>query len=154
MEAIPTVHRIRDQDGPTKVSLSARATPHHPMAGKAFTKLLGLQYKICYKKGTENCAADALSCLPHTENIMAVSSCQLAWLEDIEASYHTNPQAQCLLEQLAIRPDPKGRFSLSQGILCFRNRIWLGGSIALQQQTISAFHDSPVGEGALRLVCV
>jgi hypothetical protein len=28
---------------------------------KAMTKLMGFQYKICYKKGSTNCATDALS---------------------------------------------------------------------------------------------
>jgi hypothetical protein len=34
---------------------------------KAFTKLLGLQYKLCYRKAVENRAADALSaaCMNH-----------------------------------------------------------------------------------------
>jgi hypothetical protein len=34
------------------------------MQQKAFIKLLGLQYKIAYKKGLENKAADALSRQP------------------------------------------------------------------------------------------
>jgi hypothetical protein len=36
-----------------------------PWQQKVFTKLLGLQYKILYKKGIENGAADALSRRPH-----------------------------------------------------------------------------------------
>lgn len=34
---------------------------------KAFTKLLGLQYKICYRKGPENNAADALPRRQHLD---------------------------------------------------------------------------------------
>lgn len=71
--------------------------------------------------------------------------CQPAWIEDIVASYNSNPQALRLLEQLALRDDPKGRFSLQQGLIRFRGRIWLGGSIALQQKIMSAFHDSALG---------
>lgn len=80
-----------------------------PWQQRAFTKLLGLQYKIIYKKGSENSAADTLSCLQQTEQVWGISSCQPSWLDDIVASYNSNPQAQRLLEQLTIRPDPKGR---------------------------------------------
>lgn len=70
---------------------------------------------------------------------------QPSWLDDIVASYNSNPQAHRLLEQLAVREDPKGRFTFQQGILRFRGRIWLGGTTALQQQIIRAFHDSAMG---------
>lgn len=69
------------------------------------------------------------------------------WLEDVITSYNNNLQAQWLLEQLAIREYPKGRFALQQGLLHFLGRIWLGGATALQQQIIVAFHDSPMGGG-------
>jgi hypothetical protein len=41
---------------------------------KVFTKLLGLNYRIIYRKGTENIAADALSRKPHGELLTAVTS--------------------------------------------------------------------------------
>ncbi|XP_020186159.1 uncharacterized protein [Aegilops tauschii subsp. strangulata] len=116
-----------------------------PWQQKAFTKLLGLRYCIKYKKGSDNSAADALSRVRPQEMLSAITSCQPAWLDDVVNSYNANPHAQKLLEQLSIRPDPKKRFSLHQGVLRFRDRIWLGGSTALQQRIISAFHDSALG---------
>lgn len=49
---------------------------HTPWQQKAFTKLLGLQYHICYRKWSENNAADALSRRPtegaHQANTVSV----------------------------------------------------------------------------------
>jgi hypothetical protein len=41
---------------------------------KVFTKLLGLQYKIVYKKGTENRVANALSKRVHEVNELSAIS--------------------------------------------------------------------------------
>lgn len=62
---------------------------------KAFTKLLGLQYKICYRKGPENNAADALSRRSHDPVLAlnSVTTCHPAWLHEIQVSYSTNPHA-------------------------------------------------------------
>lgn len=103
-----------------------------PWQQKAFTKLLGLRYVIRYKKGVDNNAADALSCAVPDDILTTVTSFQPSWMDDLLASYNSNPQTMRLLEQLAIREDPKGRFKLQQGVIHFRGRIWLGGSTEMQ----------------------
>jgi hypothetical protein len=74
---------------------------------KAFTKLLGLQYKLCYRKGTENRAADALSRRSHdlVTTVATITECQPAWLADVRASYASNPHAQALIHKLQTNPD-------------------------------------------------
>ena len=100
---------LTDQRSLTHLTEQRLSTPWQQ---RAFTKLLGLRYVIKYKKGAENTAADALSRAKATEVLHTISVCQPAWLEDIVNSYNTNPQAQKLLEQLAVRDEPKGRFQL------------------------------------------
>ena len=55
---------------------------------KVFTKLLGLQYSIVYKKGTDNRVADALSRKTlHDSTCLALSVASLLWLQEVELSY-------------------------------------------------------------------
>lgn len=113
---------------------------------KAFTKMLGLRHKICYCQGATNNAADALSHRIHpTQQANAMTFCQPTWIEDIRLSYDTNAHAQKLPKEFSQRPDPKKRFSVSDGLLYFHNRLWLGGSQTLQHRILRAFHDSTVG---------
>lgn len=114
---------------------------------KVFTKLLGLQYKLCYRKGVENIAADALSRRQHDTPtaVTVITACQAAWLDDVRASYATNAHATAWISKLQLDPDSKGRFSLQNDILYFRNRIWLRGSAQLQTKILTAFHSSAIG---------
>jgi hypothetical protein len=114
---------------------------------KAFTKLLGLQYRICYRKGEENRAADALSRRLHddSEQLATISTCQPSWLSEVRSSYESNPQATRWIQHLQQQPDAKGRFTLRDGILYFRKRIWLGGAPQVQQLIMHAFHASKLG---------
>jgi hypothetical protein len=75
---------------------------HTPWQQKVFTKLLGLNYKIVYRRGVDNSAADALSRKPATDQLMTISSVTPQWLDDIVASYQTDPQAIDLLAKLAV----------------------------------------------------
>lgn len=74
------------------------------------TKLMGYQYKICYKKGKTNCAADALSRATHSSGILNALSVALpTWLETLQHAYTDSPQAQQLLQ------NTHGHYTLDQG---------------------------------------
>jgi hypothetical protein len=66
---------------------------------------MGLLYKILYKKGAENGAADALSRCHHPKQILAISSIKHLWLDAVVLSYQADPKAMKLLSQLATQPD-------------------------------------------------
>jgi hypothetical protein len=68
-----------------------------PWQQKVFVKLLGLQYRLVYKKGAKNSVADALSRRVHSDShILAVSSATPAWIEEIANSYEHDEKASDL----------------------------------------------------------
>lgn len=52
---------------------------HSDMQRKVMTRLMGLQFKIVYKKGKDNIAADALSRVSHLYALQAVSLAKPDW---------------------------------------------------------------------------
>lgn len=113
---------------------------------KALTKLLGLQYKICYKRGSLNSAADALLRKTHhdSEELLAISSAQPVWLQEIQDNYCNDEEAQRLLIKLA-HNQQHDDFSLSQGIIRYKGRIWLTNNVKAQELVMHALHSSPMG---------
>jgi len=115
------------------------------MQRKAMTRLMGMQFKIVYRQGKENVAADALSRVAHLFAIQAVSSVQPAWVQEVVNSYTTDPQAQLLLKQLAISSPNEAGFGLDKGLIKHHNSIWIGQNSALQTKLIGACHSSALG---------
>lgn len=118
---------------------------HSDMQRKAMSRLMGLRFKIIYKQGKDNVAADALSRVAHLFALQAVSILQPQWAQEMMNSNATYPKAQQLLTQLALAsPDING-FSLEQGLIKRNNTIWIGQNSALQTKLIAAFHSSAIG---------
>lgn len=109
---------------------------------KAFVKLLGLQYTIVYKKGLDNRAADALSRKSVHEEVHAVSQSRPRWLEVITVGYTQDAETKKLLAELSItRTNEKG-FSLVDGLIRFKGRIWLGNHSEAHTAILTALHSS------------
>lgn len=116
-----------------------------PWQHKALTKMLGLQYRIEYKKGCFNRAADALSRREDAAEILAISQGVPVWLEDVKQGYLADPPTSKLLEQLATATVPEGAFQLRDGLIRYKGRLWLGGNIQMQQKILEALHTGALG---------
>lgn len=117
-----------------------------PWQQKALTKLIGLQYKLCYRKGADNKAADALSRI-HPQNnleILGMSIAQPIWLEELINSYHKFRETAKLLSALAVK-SPSGDYLLHDGVIKYKGRILIHNDPAMHTRLISALHCSPVG---------
>lgn len=108
-------------------------------------RLMGLQFQIVYKKGTENLVADALSRRSTVMQLAAFSEVQPAWVQEVINSYATDSEAQELITHLLIQNPDENGFSLKQGIIRREGKIWIGANSALRTKLISALHDSAEG---------
>jgi hypothetical protein len=112
---------------------------HTPWQLKLYTKLVGLQYKIVYKPGASNQAADALSRHPApSAHLHAISSSTPAWLNDVISGYGKDPAALQLIQELSVAPGSRPPYTLSDGVLRLRDRIWIGSNT----ETPTPPHDS------------
>lgn len=114
---------------------------------KALTKLMGLQYKIIYKKGVDNGVADALSRMTHTQgHLCAISTVHPVWLQDVVATYAVDRKAQEILTKLATAQDHMfGSFKLVQGVIRVKGAVWIGNVPVIHHRIFQAIHTSPVG---------
>jgi len=58
------------------------------------TRLMGMQFKIIYRQGKENHAADALSRVAHLMAVQAVSTLQPQWVQEVCNTYATDAKSQ------------------------------------------------------------
>ncbi|WVZ71633.1 hypothetical protein U9M48_020200 [Paspalum notatum var. saurae] len=120
---------------------------HEGLQQKAFLKLLGLQFKVQYKPGMHNQVADALSRKVHgsSDTVLAISGSTPRWLEIIMEGYQQDPQTKELLTELSLTGSYGKGFSLVDGVIRFKGRIWLGSHKEAHQAVLLALHSSGLG---------
>jgi hypothetical protein len=112
---------------------------------------MDLNFKIQYKKGTTNSVADALSRFPEDtpENthkpIQSISVCTPTWIERLQEGYEQDEDAKQLLIELSLSNDNEKGFTLKNGILRFKGRVWVGNNALAQNHILQALHSSGVG---------
>jgi hypothetical protein len=118
---------------------------HSDMQRKAMTQLMGLQFRVVYKKGKENVAADALSKMPHLMAIQVVSEVSPVSMQEVLNTYRTDSKAQELLTFLAITNRNEVGFSLHKRVIRYKGRVWIPHYSALQTRLIAAMHSTVIG---------
>lgn len=112
---------------------------------KALVRLMDLNYKIQYKKGGANAAADALSRCPTSDEIVAVSECIPSWIQKLMDGYADNLEDKQLITELNISGQNDKGYELSNEIIWYRGRVWVANNTLAQQHIMQALHDSGIG---------
>lgn len=112
---------------------------------KALLKLMDLQFSIQYRQGSTNVAADALSRCSSLEAVYALSACTSAWITNLVQEYSNDPMAVKLLEPLAVSKSNDQGYTLTDGVLRFKGRIWIGENTLAQQHIVKSLHSSGIG---------
>ncbi|KAJ3690878.1 hypothetical protein LUZ61_020042 [Rhynchospora tenuis] len=126
---------------------------NHMMQHKGVCKLLGLDYKIEYKKGIDNKVADALSrkpgqfekkCFEESE-LQVVSELVPQWVEEMKASYVQDQWIQGLKTKIEKGEDENNKLTVHQELVRYKNRLCVGATSGWRNQLIKEVHDSHVG---------
>lgn len=93
------------------------------------SKLLGLDYKIIYRKRIENKIADALSRQPSgttAASFVLQSSITPKWMTFVSQSYEGDEKAVELIKQLSIDASAQPGFHFQNGLLYCLNKLYVG----------------------------
>lgn len=108
--------------------------------------MLGLDYEVQYKKGTDNRVAYALYRRVEEESsVNAMTTVEPTWIQKILHSYDPDPTATQLLTKLISDPMGNPNYTLYQGIIRYDHKIFLGRGVCLSAKIFEALHQSQLG---------
>jgi hypothetical protein len=89
---------------------------------------------------------DALSRHPDPpEQVMALSTSIPVWLEKVQQGYSKDDKTQKIISALLVALGSVPHYTWTDGLLCYKKRIWIGNNKELQQQILHALHTSTLG---------
>lgn len=107
------------------------------------SKLLGYYFEVIYKLGLENKVVDALSKMPptvHLYNLTAPTLIDLAVIkEEVEKDESLKKK---MFELEEIEGKAKGKYSIQQGILKYKDQLVISKSSTLIPTILHFYHDS------------
>jgi hypothetical protein len=110
---------------------------------KAMRKMAGLQFKFAYKKGSENKVVDALSRVGF--HFHAISVVIPVWIQEVLNYYHNDSAATSFLQEQVVVQSNDSDYSLTDGVIRYKDKIWIGQNLALQTKLITSFHGKALG---------
>ena len=106
---------------------------------------MDLKYKIQYKKGITNTTAEALSRMHEQDMIFSISMSTLAWLERLQQGYEEDTEAKQLLTELGLSSQNDKGYTLVDGVIKHKGRVWVGNNTLAQQHILQTLHASGLG---------
>lgn len=106
---------------------------------------MGYNFKIEYKQGKSNKAADALSRVKYRLQSLVASAARPAWISEVLASYSQDQKFKDMISQLVTTPADVPNYALQQGILRYKHKIVIGNDKMLRTKLVLALHNSELG---------
>jgi hypothetical protein len=109
-------------------------------------KLLGYSYEIVYKLGAQNRAAYALSRIYEiTSQHLAITIPHWAFIRQLQQSFENDSQLKELITKVQQEPHEYEGFKVINGLLFFRNKLYIPADSPLKISLLEEFHSSPFG---------
>ncbi|WVZ16861.1 hypothetical protein V8G54_009843 [Vigna mungo] len=110
------------------------------------SKLLGYEYTVQYKPGSHNVVADGLSRIPDSSGICyTLSMPNFIFMEQLRKSVETSSVYTTLLSCIQTDPAAHPDYTLHNGLILFKNRLWLNPENTFRLKLIDEYHSTPIG---------
>lgn len=88
---------------------------------------------------------DALSKRQEDSTVMSISIAQPTWFQEVAQSYEDDPIALQLLGELIVNPTGLPDYTLHQGIIRFKHKIYVGKGNDLRLKILQTMYQSALG---------
>ncbi|XP_073151826.1 uncharacterized protein [Henckelia pumila] len=115
-------------------------------------KLLGYEFEIKHKAGTENWAADALSRRDEFGILAALTKVEWVEIEELKKAVRMDQELRDIIEKVQLGDNGSRHYSMINDCLLHRGRLVVPRSSLWVPKLLQEFHATPVGghSGALR----
>lgn len=108
---------------------------------------MGFNFDICYKPGSTNIPADALSRVDQGTllALQAISKTLVVIWDALRNFYVTNIAAAKLLQCIQDSPAYFPHYTIKDGLLCFKSKVFVPLDFVFQSLILFGMHNSPLG---------